>query len=413
MRKAKFILLSLVLVFTFFFTNDFGLIDVEKTSIITAIAVDKEDDGYLITAQIAVPEATDANTENRKAEISGKGKTVGEALKNTGDVSGWFPKLAFCNLILLGSDLSQTNVIRVLDYFAKTLRVQDSALVALAENKASELLKLATPLDNISSFALQKIMLKNPGFDRDVTSSDVKSFCSGHYSDSSSAFMPLIKVIKSDSGNSSQGSQSSGNSGSGSSSISGSNSSSSSASSGGNADQKKMDNLFDARTTALFKDGVKVGELTPELTFMFNAYFLPLDGTTLPVDDVEINGKKCNALLTILTGKPSVKVKADEQNLTVELSLTLYCKITDVDSDYTEEALSQNLPLPQAVKDKTEQMLTERTNELVEIIKNTGCDFLKIKEKLYRHNYGQYSRYKDNYLSVMNADVKIDVQGQK
>ena len=136
--KAKFIILAVFLVFTFFFSNDFGLIDVEKTSIITAIAIDKEDDGsYVATAQIAVPEATDTNTENQKAQISGKGSTIGAAIKDLGDTSGWFPKLSFCNLILVGNGFSESNVIKVLDYFAKTLRVQDSALVAMSDKKAS------------------------------------------------------------------------------------------------------------------------------------------------------------------------------------------------------------------------------------------------------------------------------------
>ncbi|MBQ4098277.1 MAG: hypothetical protein IJC72_03110, partial [Clostridia bacterium] len=153
LKKVKYIMLAILALFVFFFSNDFGLIDVEKTSIITAIAVDKSEDDFLLTAQIAVPEATDTNSENLKAQLSGKGKTVGEALKNLGDLSGWFPKLSFCNLILLGNNLADSNIIEILDYFAKTLRVQDSALVALAENTASELLYLSTPLDNISAFA--------------------------------------------------------------------------------------------------------------------------------------------------------------------------------------------------------------------------------------------------------------------
>ena len=118
--KVKILMILISVLFLFFFSNDFGLIDVEKTSIITAIAIDKEKDEFLVTAQIAVPEATDANTENLKTQLEGKGKTVGGAIKDLGDISGWFPKLAFCNLILLGDSLSDTNVIESLDYFAKT-----------------------------------------------------------------------------------------------------------------------------------------------------------------------------------------------------------------------------------------------------------------------------------------------------
>ena len=270
-RKAKIVMILVAILFLFFFSNDFGLIDVEKTSIITAVAIDKEGELFNVTAQIAVPEATDTNTENQKAQLSGSGTTVGAALKDLGDLSGWFPKLAFCNLILIGNSLSQDNVITALDYFAKTLRVQDSAIVALAENTAKELLEAATPLDNISSFALQKIMLKNTGFDRDIASSDVKTFCADHYSLGRSSYMPLIKIISTSDGQSGGGGGSSSETGM----QTGSSSSSES--------KYKRDKLFNARTTALFLDGKKVGELDQNLTLAFNATKSQMSGTTISV----------------------------------------------------------------------------------------------------------------------------------
>ena len=406
-KRAKYIMIALLAIFVFFFSSDFGLIDVEKTSIITAIAIDLEGDEYLVTAQIAVPEATDTNAENQKAEISAKGKTVGEALKNTGDVTGWFPKLAFCNLIILGNGLKDTNVIKVVDYFAKTLRVQDSATIILAEGKAQELLLHSTPLDNISSFAIQKIILKNPGFDREVCPIDIKTFCSMHYSTSSSAYMPLVKIIKADGSDESTSKDSSQNS-----SKSGS---SSQSSSGGQTagNTTKNEDLFDARTTALFKNGKKVGELSPELTVMFNALLSPIDDTTIAVNDVLFNGEKCSFLLTIQSGCSAIKLHAINDELMVNIDFSIYCKITDVNSEGANFSLSQNMPLPNELIDKTKNMLSERLNQLVQTSVNTGCDFLDIKQKLYRHHYSQYSKFKDDYLSKMKVNVNVNVSGQK
>ena len=136
-KEIKLAIFALGLVFLLFFSNDFGLIDIEKTAIITAVAIDLSNDGeYKITAQIAVPEATDTNTENERAQISGTGATVGAAIKNIGDTSGWFPQLCFCNLIVVGGGFSDYNLIKVLDYFSKTLRVHDSALIVMAETTA-------------------------------------------------------------------------------------------------------------------------------------------------------------------------------------------------------------------------------------------------------------------------------------
>ena len=99
--KSRIVLLIIFAFFVVFFSNDFGLIDIKKTAIVTAIAIDKQGDLYEVTTQIAVPEATDTNTENQKAQVSGKGATIGGAIKDIGDISGWYPKLDFCNLIII------------------------------------------------------------------------------------------------------------------------------------------------------------------------------------------------------------------------------------------------------------------------------------------------------------------------
>ncbi len=406
-RKVKLLFVFMAAIFILFFSSDFGLIDVEKTSIITAIAIDKEQDEFVVTAQIAVPEATDANTENLKTQLTGKGSTVGAALKDLGDISGWFPKLAFCNLILLGNSLSQDNVIDALDYFAKTLRVQDSALVALSEKSAKELLSVATPLDNISSFALQKIMFKTQGFDRDVASTDIKTFCSGHYSKSGSAYMPIVKIIPSGEESNSSNGNSSGSSGG----SSGGSGAQDSAKGGGQGGQNK---LFDTRTTALFKDGYMVGMLDENQTLIFNSLDVGFTGTTLPVNDVlDESGKKSNYLLTVVSYKPKVKVTANGEGVLLDVSLKIYCKITDHAIDGSTEALSQNTPLPKPLKDKAEQMLKGWLNDLIDTQKQTGCDVFNVAEKLYRHNYKYYNKYKDNYLDVLKTTVKVTIDGQK
>jgi len=395
-KRVKIILLALVAIFLFFFSNDFGLIDVEKTAIITALAIDKEQDGFKLSAQIAVPEATDVNSENQKALISGKGSTVGAAIKDLGDTSGWYPKLSFCNLIIIGNELVETNVITSLDYFAKTLRIQDSALVVLAENKAEELLKTATPLDNISSFAIQKVLLKTPEFDRDIATTNIKTFCSGHYSRTGSAYMPIIKIIKLSE-----------------------ESSSSSGSSGSNGEQSQPSsktsgkNLLNGKTTALFLRGKKVGELDEPLTLAFNSLTSSLQGTTIPVDNVQYKDGVCNYLLKVMRSTHSTKLTADNNGLTLKLNLNIFCKISDLNADGSDHSLSENYPLPKELKVKAEDMLTNSLYELVQTIKQTGCDFLGVKEKLYRYNYKQYSRFKKDYLDHLQAKVTVSVNGQR
>lgn len=413
---VKVAVLALATVFFMFFSNDFGLIDIEKTAIITACAIDLDENGeYKVTAQIAVPEATDTNTENLRAQISGKGATVGAAIKNIGDASGWFPQLCFCNLIIVGGGFSDYNLINILDYFSKTLRIHDSALIVMAEKEGAELLKLATPLDNVSSFALQKIILKNAGLNRDIAVCDVKSFCTGYYSDAGASFMPIIKVVSQKSENeksSAEGgtAESSGGGSGGGSGSSGGFGGSSGGSSGGGA---KGDAIFNANATALFLNGIKVGELDKDLTLVFNALTCDFATTTFEIKDVENGTTTRNYLLTVFSCDRKTALTVSESGIIFDVKLDIYAKISDVNGQSYDLEYVENIPLPYFLKERAEKDFTERIQDLIRTEIETKCDFLGIKKELYRKHNSFYSKYKDNFTENLDFSVTVNFSGQK
>ncbi len=405
LKKTKFIMLVVAFITLLFFSNDFGIINIEKTAIITGIAIDlDEENNYVVSAQIAVPEATDTNSENQKALITGKDKTVAGAIRNIANVSGWYPKLAFCNLMIFGKELANENIMKVLDYFAHTLKIQDSAVVVLAEDKAREIIETASPLDNISSFALQKILLKNTGFDRDVSTTDIRTFSIGYYSKNSSSVMPIIKILK----ETPKGQEKGNSSSTGSDSNAGQDSSSSG--NKGAISGNKGDNLYDATTTALFYKGKKVGELNTTQTKAFN--FIMTDSTE---SSVKINGvgrEKVNYLLNIKRSSPKRKLTIKNGKLFLDFSLDLYCKIVDKTSTQNMQDF-ESLPLPLIVKEMAEENVKNSIIDLIEIEKSTGCDFLKIKDTLYQNFKEFYPTFKDRFLELLDYNVTINIGGQK
>ncbi len=406
--KIKAVIAAAFVLLTLFFSNDFGLIDIKKTAIITALAIDAAENGYEVTAQIAVPEATDSNNENKKAQVSGKGGTIGAAIKKIGDTSGWFPNMQFCNVLIVGNELTSDNVFKVLDYFSKTLRVQDSATVITTDGKAKALLEVSTPLDNISSFALQKVLLKSPGFNRDVAKTDIKTFCVDYYSESKSSYMPVVTIEKADADDDEKGTQ--GGEESNDSQINGNGGGKESPQKGTKTDGK---NMFNATATALFYDGVKKGELDESQTLVFEALKDTFRGTTVELNGVKADGEKQNFLITVFRCTPKLTLRATESDLKFFITLDVYCKITDRTSEKSDSSYAKNVPLPDGVRQKAAEFFTNKITELIDISKSTGCDFLHIKKKLYRYNYDRYAQYKDNYLSVMKTDVSVTVTGQK
>ncbi len=395
--KTKAILFFIFLLTIMFFSNDFGLINIEKTAIVTAIAIDYnttpgESEKYLVTAQIAVPEVSNTTAENPKAIIEGKGKTIAEAINSIGNISGWYPKLAFCNLIICGKNTANENLLKEMDFFATTLNIQDSATVILAENNASELLKTASPFDNISSFALQKILLKDPGFDNDVAVMDVRNFIKGCFSRNQSSYMPLVKIIK-QSDTKKEGEKSGENKNE-------------------NENENKGDALFDATSTALFKSGKLVYTLDKELTTTFNLLIKKSSSTTLPIT-IQKEGKSENYLLSLLDVTPKIKLTANETDLFLNLELKIYAKIVYDDINFSDATYTKNVPLPTTLIRQTENTLTRRIEKLVNTLKESKCDFFNVSELLYRFNYKHYFRYKDNYLDKLKLKTVVSVTGQK
>lgn len=399
--KTKVIIALVFLLFLFFFTNDLGLIDIEKTTIVTALSIDSEENGeYQITAQLAVPEATDTNSEKTKAQVSGRGATIAAAIKSISDYSGWYPQLSFCKLIILSNNFKDKNIITVIDYFARTLRIQDSALVVMADGSAREILEASSPLDNISSFALQKVLLKKPGFDRDVATCDIKTFCTGYYSLSGSSYMPIVK-LKKDIASSSQSSTGS---------------ASTQANSGKSVSSVNKDDslLFDAQRTALFKNGIKTGEISADLTLIYNLLTKDFGDGSIELKNIntELN-KTNNYFIHIEENSKQIKVNITDYDIEVVIKLDLYCKISDQNSTSTDITFSKNLPLPPEVKKALKQKLEDEIEMLVQNMRSSNCDLLNIQERLYRYHHSKYNLFKDNYLSVMKTKVDITVQGQK
>ena len=53
--SARYFIFLIFVGLFFYFTNDFGLIGAQKTAIVTAIGIEREEDGFALSVQIANP----------------------------------------------------------------------------------------------------------------------------------------------------------------------------------------------------------------------------------------------------------------------------------------------------------------------------------------------------------------------
>ena len=184
-----------VLVALTFFTNDFGLVDIQKTALVLAAGIDRTEDGFALTAQIAVPKGTDRTTGGTSSvEIEGNGATVPDCLADLYAQTGWVPKLIYCDLVLLGESTVTDDVFDCLDYFLHNEYVPDSCLLAACEGSAGEMLSSTSAIDDTSALALEKLFSDAAQKSGLVMTTTLREFAIGYFGASKSGYMPYVRA---------------------------------------------------------------------------------------------------------------------------------------------------------------------------------------------------------------------------
>ena len=99
-NTVRYYLLLIVALLFLFFSGDFGLTDVQKTAIVMAVGVDREEETFIVTSQIAIPQSSKQGKQTETVQIVSRGKTIAAAFEDINAKTGWYPKLVFCRLIL-------------------------------------------------------------------------------------------------------------------------------------------------------------------------------------------------------------------------------------------------------------------------------------------------------------------------
>ena len=402
--KIRVALILGALLAIFYFSSDFALIDIEKTAIIVAIGIDEgENSRYKITAQIAIPQATDTAAANDDAVVIGDGNTVMEGIQNIGAKTGWHPKLSFCSLVLIGRKVAENGVKDVIDYFIVSEKVQNSAIVAMADDKAGEILTSKTPLDAISSFAVSKIVLKSRWMTNTVPNANLRKIALSEYSPSKSSFMPVIKPIKENT-KSKEGVSSSitASTNSGGSEDSGGGGGGSSGGSSGGKDTP--DKVYDASTLAVFSDFKLKGEFDEELTQIFNMLMGPLGESYITLE----NGDE-KTFLALSNGTRSVKVNL-EKKPTIEIKLSFKVEVSDSSKGYALDKLNRRSVVDEDTITKVADKLNVLLLKLVDKVKESGADALLIRDKIYKYSNSRFEEFKnyslDSFDYLTTGEVK-------
>lgn len=373
------ILLFALLVLTFF-SNDFGLVDIQKTALVLAAGIDRDEDGFRLTAQIAVPKGTDRTTGGTSSvEIEGRGSTVSECISDLYARTGWVPKLIYCDLVVLGESAAEKDVFDCLDAFLRNEYIPDSCLLAACAGSAGELLSSTSAIDDTSALALEKLFSDAAEQAGQVMTTTLREFAIGYFGESRSGYMPYVRAQAQEGSDQGQGgSQSGGQS---------------------MASPKTEEKIYSARETAIFSDGVLVGILSPEETFAFSLLKSNVYAGTFSVDGTSY---------LVLRDKGDIRVTA---SASPAFSLFVDCTVQCYGENHTsapEQFVKGTLSRQE--EEAVSARLTQSLQALWTSCTQAECDLLFFRRSLRRASPAVYAAWKDLPLSALPVTVQARVR---
>lgn len=417
-RKTPVIyVLAVIFLTILFFSNDFGLVDIQKTAIVLAVGIDRENEEFIVSSRIAVPSSSgEQKAAADSIQVETRGDTVGAAIQEINMKTGWYPKLVFLNLIVLGETATEKNTFESLDYFLRNDYMSDDCKICCCEGKAGEKLNTKTTAESIPSLSVGKILSEHSATTGLAAVTTLREFAAGYFGVSNSGYMPVLKVDElsggasgGSSGNSpdgasggTSGEKEGGQSGSGQEATdSGGASETSQGGSGGESGGK----TFSATETALFSNGVYREKLTKDETF---AFLCVNGGVRLATFDAEYGG--VNYTLMIKKSKPKIKFFVDDfATPRLSVSLEMIAELQDVSSSQTIVEIAAPGKTKQAVLDEAGKKLTRLIKSVFEKSRANNCDLFDAGKRLQKYESAYYNAYRDNILErlLFYADVRF------
>lgn len=407
--------LIILLLSALFFTNDFGLVDLRKSSVIIGLGMDFDEEQQLtLTAQLAVPRPAENGENTQFTVVTGKGETVARALNEINVRTGFYPKLIFCKLIIIGESCKGIDLNSELNYFFNNEYTGLTPKIAVCKGNAGELFSLQLPFGDSTTDSIERLLSEEAQKSANVSTVNLNEFGQKYFSKSQTAYMPYIQKVEEEGG---EQSESGGKEGgeqseqSGKEGQSGGQDSKSSESGGGESKSGESGGesapvQFDCGRTALFKKGVFCGVLEKEQAFAFNL----INGDIRRAFVGFGEGEEAKTL-GIKNCKGGVSLEIENGVPVIKLSFSAAAQIQD--TRQTGDKQEAKPTVPDGVLRLAENTIKKRMEDMVNYSQSLDCDLTGAKDLLYKYHFRYFETLKDAVPSKATFvyDIKLKSSG--
>lgn len=139
--------------------------ELNSLSIVTGIAIDKDEENYEISFLIANSPKSQTSSKEGEAKTTvytGKGKTIPEAAEEIAQISPKQLYFGHINVVIISEDIAKEGVFKVSDWLLRNPQTRKKFyLLQAKDTKAKNIIKLTSPLESFPSQSIATLIKSN------------------------------------------------------------------------------------------------------------------------------------------------------------------------------------------------------------------------------------------------------------
>ncbi|MFA6941429.1 MAG: Ger(x)C family spore germination protein [Clostridiaceae bacterium] len=156
--------------------------EINELGFVLSIGLDKTEDGFKVTAQMASPETFSKSQSGSGSSekkpfliVVSTGKTIFEAIRNMASISSRRIFWAHIKVIIISEELARSNTLEIFDFFSRNPELRLRTLIAVTPGEAGKLIQVEPEMEKDPAIYLEKI-IENKSFSGKSYSIMLKDF---------------------------------------------------------------------------------------------------------------------------------------------------------------------------------------------------------------------------------------------
>lgn len=348
--------------------------ELDKIAITVGCGLEKVDDGYKVTAQIADTQkqgdSSNSSSPVRFKNYSYTDKTIHEAARG---ILTKLPKKAYTNhmqILVIDENIAKDGIEDIIDFWFREVELRNDFYVFVSKDSTpTDVLGVLTQVYPINSVGIRNLIETNNQFLSGSILTTFDDLADEYVSKTKEILLPAITVL------------------------------------GGNGDKKENlessnpESLLSIEETAFFKDNKLISYLDKKETIYYNLIENQLKSSIISFECSEDK----YVTFEIIGSNSDIKIKKNKPE--IDLKIKAKGNLTSVMCNYD---ISKDSGIKQIEKQGSEEIKRNIVN-LIDLSKEYNSDIFYFRNLYYKKNNGYYKKITDYDSFYNNLKINVDV----